>query len=197
MGFKSWETPPDFFKALNAEFHFTLDAAASHENALCKFYFTPEGMFSKLGNSYTTENYGANGLEQSWQGHRVFCNPPYDSSIGEWVKQAKKKNDLAVMLLPPSVDTAWYTRLLGQFEGLTHITGRRWGETFWQGPVQLDEKFALLTMQGRLKFWHPALKPGSRLEDHAVLGDAIFDFSLPHVPGPAPRAGNMLAIWRK
>ena len=193
MGFKNWETPPDFFKALDAEFHFTLDAAASHENALCPYYCTPEGSIVEGGVIDT------DGLSTNWNGYRVFCNPPYDSSLGDWAKKASRSHgcSLVVMLLPPSVDTAWYTRLLGQLQGLTRITGRRYGETFWQGPAQLDEKFALLTMQGRLKFWHPALRPGHKLKEHALFRDAIFDFTKPHVPGPAPRAGNMLAIWRK
>lgn len=39
---KNWETPQKFFDALNEEFHFTLDAAASHENHKCENYYTEE-----------------------------------------------------------------------------------------------------------------------------------------------------------
>ena len=35
-----WATPMDFFNALDAEFHFTLDPCASPENAQCKKYYT-------------------------------------------------------------------------------------------------------------------------------------------------------------
>jgi len=35
-----WETPPDLFATLDAEFHFTLDAAASARNRKCKNYFS-------------------------------------------------------------------------------------------------------------------------------------------------------------
>jgi len=35
-----WHTPRDFFEPLNAEFNFTLDVAATAENALCPRYFT-------------------------------------------------------------------------------------------------------------------------------------------------------------
>lgn len=35
-----WATPMDFFNALDAEFHFTLDPCASPENAKCKKYYT-------------------------------------------------------------------------------------------------------------------------------------------------------------
>ena len=39
-----WTTPQDFFDKLDAEFHFTLDAAATKENAKCPDYFTEEQM---------------------------------------------------------------------------------------------------------------------------------------------------------
>lgn len=35
-----WETPQKLFDELDAEFHFTLDAAASDENHKCARYFT-------------------------------------------------------------------------------------------------------------------------------------------------------------
>ena len=37
---QDWETPDDLFKILDDEFHFTMDAAASDQNAKCKQYFT-------------------------------------------------------------------------------------------------------------------------------------------------------------
>lgn len=38
----NWRTPDDLFDALNREFNFVLDAAATDENAKCKRYYTPE-----------------------------------------------------------------------------------------------------------------------------------------------------------
>lgn len=35
-------TPQDFFAQLDAEFHFTLDAAATEKSAKCEKYYTPE-----------------------------------------------------------------------------------------------------------------------------------------------------------
>jgi general stress protein YciG len=35
-----WATPQDFFDALNEEFHFSVDLAASPENAKCFAYYT-------------------------------------------------------------------------------------------------------------------------------------------------------------
>jgi len=37
-----WRTPPEIFAALDAEFGFQIDAAASAENALCRRYITAE-----------------------------------------------------------------------------------------------------------------------------------------------------------
>ena len=37
-----WQTPIPLFVALDAEFCFTLDAAASRDNALCNRYITAE-----------------------------------------------------------------------------------------------------------------------------------------------------------
>ena len=37
-----WETPQSLFNALDSEFHFTLDVAASDQNAKCKRYYTKE-----------------------------------------------------------------------------------------------------------------------------------------------------------
>lgn len=89
-----WATPQDFFDALDAEFHFTLDACAVKENAKCAAYYTPE----------------QNGLDQPWTG-QVWCNPPYGRNVGQWVKKAHDTasgGGLVVMLLPARTDTRWF-----------------------------------------------------------------------------------------
>lgn len=86
-----WSTPQDFFDKLNEEFCFDLDPCASDENHKCAVYHTE----------------AENGLEQSWAGNRVFCNPPY-SNIGEWVAKAARERALTVMLIPARTDTRWF-----------------------------------------------------------------------------------------
>nr|UWF92264.1 MAG: DNA N-6-adenine-methyltransferase [Bacteriophage sp.] len=89
-----WATPQDFFDALDAEFHFTLDACAVKENAKCAAYYTPE----------------QNGLDQPWTG-QVWCNPPYGRNVGQWVKKAHDTasgGGCVVMLLPARTDTRWF-----------------------------------------------------------------------------------------
>lgn len=86
-----WATPQDFYDKLNDRFHFNLDPCATHENHKCERYFTIE----------------QNGLQQNWEGARVFCNPPY-SQISDWVAKASTSNAFVVMLIPARTDTKWF-----------------------------------------------------------------------------------------
>lgn len=91
-----WETPQKLFDQLNEEFHFTLDAASSDQNAKCEHH-------------YTASN---SGLEHSWEGETVFCNPPYGRNIGDWIRkasqEASKPDTLVVLLVPARTDTRWF-----------------------------------------------------------------------------------------
>lgn len=109
---EKWATPQDFFDKLNEEFHFTLDAAASSDNAKCTNYFTEE----------------QDGLAQSWGGHTVWCNPPYCRKTGLWVKKAYEEHQrtgcTVVMLLPSRTDVRWFhDYILGKAE-IRFIKGR-------------------------------------------------------------------------
>jgi phage N-6-adenine-methyltransferase len=97
----SWEV----FNPLQERFAFTLDAAASPENA-------------KLPRFVTTVE---NGLERGWGGERVWCNPPY-SSIGAWVAKAWREwrstypPAVIVMLLPANrCEQGWWQHEVEQF----------------------------------------------------------------------------------
>ena len=91
-----WATPQNLFDALDTIHHFTLDPAATHENAKCARHFTKE----------------QDGLAQNWGGETVFCNPPYGRDIGAWVKkgfqEGQKPGTKVVMLLPARTDTKWF-----------------------------------------------------------------------------------------
>jgi len=72
----AWATPQKFFDELDEEFHFTLDVAASKENAKCARYYTVEddGLTASWGSTTNPEV--------------VWCNPPYARRItGLWVKK--------------------------------------------------------------------------------------------------------------
>jgi len=64
-----WETPQDFFDALDAEFHFTLDPCSTDENAKCAKHYTRED----------------DGLSKDWTGETVYCNPPYGKEMPRWI----------------------------------------------------------------------------------------------------------------
>lgn len=88
-------TTPEDFEPLHERFGFTVDVAASADNA-------------KLPRFYTFHD---DGLAQSWRGERVWCNPPY-SSIEPWVEKAHGSGaELVVMLLPANrTEQGWWQR---------------------------------------------------------------------------------------
>lgn len=117
-----WATPQAFFDALNAEFHFTLDPAATKENAKTKRFFTEE----------------QNGLVQSWDNEIVFCNPPYGRSLKDWVKKsAEAKGGTVVLLIPARTDTTYFHQYIYKKRGveIRFIKGRlKFGEATASAP---------------------------------------------------------------
>jgi phage N-6-adenine-methyltransferase len=90
-----WETPPDLFRKLNREFHFTLDACASRGNHKCNRYYTKED----------------NGRRIHWINERVYMNPPY-SEVGKWMHWAYynclRYNALVVCLVLARTSNFWF-----------------------------------------------------------------------------------------
>jgi hypothetical protein len=84
-------TPRDFFDKLHARFHFTMDGAASAENALLP-------------------RFSSETKHRPWEGERVFCNPPW-GSIADFLDEASWA-DLAVFLVPARVNAKWFHRAL-------------------------------------------------------------------------------------
>ncbi len=91
-----WETPQNLYDFLDAIFNFDLDPCALPTNAKCKRFFTPD----------------QDGLKQSWEGRRVFMNPPYGREVKRWVQkaynEAQKDDTVVVCLLPARTDTSWW-----------------------------------------------------------------------------------------
>ncbi|MCH7689188.1 MAG: hypothetical protein IH899_21360, partial [Planctomycetes bacterium] len=81
-------TPDWLFDRLNNEFGFTVDVAASTDNAKCARFYTKK----------------EDGLKQSWAGEVAWCNPPFSKhETGLWVKKAhaeSRKGATVVMLIP-------------------------------------------------------------------------------------------------
>ncbi len=83
-----WQTPAWLFDLVHSVFDFTIDGAASKENAqLLRFWDTE-----------------TDGLKQDWTGERVWINPPYGLTQRVWITKAheewEKKRAESVMLIP-------------------------------------------------------------------------------------------------
>lgn len=108
-----WTTPRSLFDEYDRKFHFTLDPCCMVESALCKTFFTPE----------------QDGLKQSWQGHRVFMNPPYGRGLlDKWcckaVEECLKGNCLIVGLLPASTGSKWWHKWIEGYATVRFLKGR-------------------------------------------------------------------------
>lgn len=108
----NWCTPKSFYDKLNRIYNFTLDACATDKSAKCPKYFTPE----------------TDGLNQSWEGNVVFCNPPYGKDISKWIKKAydesRKPNTTVVLLIPARTDTKYFHDYIYGKARLRFIKGR-------------------------------------------------------------------------
>tara|TARA_R110002020_G_scaffold123083_2_gene279191 strand:- start:3576 stop:4076 length:501 start_codon:yes stop_codon:yes gene_type:complete len=124
-----WSTPDDLYKALDAEFGFTLDAAATAFNAKCATYLSRD----------------QDALLQRWAlipSHRpakpvVWLNPPY-SRLRQFLAKAvtESANGCTVVCLVPSrTDTRW------------------WHESVWDTATHAPRPgVSVRFIRGRLKF---------------------------------------------
>ncbi|HAS1184546.1 TPA: phage N-6-adenine-methyltransferase [Enterobacter cloacae] len=111
-----WRTPPALFAALDAEFCFQLDAAASPHNTLCRKFITAE----------------QNTLETPWDDYLnvpgyVWMNPPY-SDITPFVKKAaaESANQIGtVMLVPADTSVGWFKEAIHTASEVRFITAGR------------------------------------------------------------------------
>lgn len=101
-----WETPTKLYIYLHRLFNFTVDAAASKNNALCNKFWSEED----------------SALEKDWSKERVFCNPPYSMSA-EFANYALCMMQTGCLLLPVRTDRLWYQSLVEEFK-TCYITGR-------------------------------------------------------------------------
>lgn len=135
-----WETPQFLFDALNHEFHFTLDAAASMENRKVDKFFSVHQDAFRL----------------QWKGV-VFCNPPYSNGIGRWLAKAKQsavEGATVVVLVPARTDTqAWFDH--ARFGEVRFLKGRL---RFVGAPTSAPFPSALIIYRPGLprstSYWH-------------------------------------------
>jgi site-specific DNA-methyltransferase (adenine-specific) len=92
-----WATPKGVYDQLHAEFHFTLDPCPLQVATL--------------------------DCLRSWEGERVFCNPPYGAEIRKYLVKAREA-DCTVYLLPARTDTQWFHAYCLQAEEIRFLKGR-------------------------------------------------------------------------
>lgn len=85
-------TPALLFKTLQEEYSFDCDICACDHNAKLSAYLTKED----------------DALSSSWEGLRVWCNPPYNN-IPVWLAHAPEPVVVAY-LLPARTDRWWWRR---------------------------------------------------------------------------------------
>ena len=98
---QDWGTPPQFVDWIEHELgvEFTLDAAASEENAKAPLWFDEE----------------MNGLKQPWGNMGVvWVNPPFGRELKDWVLKASQEagNARIFMLIPCRPDTQYFHELI-------------------------------------------------------------------------------------
>lgn len=99
-----WATPEGVFNALNAEFGFDHDAAATADNSWVDGdYFGPDHRLKWMRDALTVENW-------SPYGPVIWLNPPY-SKCREFIAKAaeeSRKGCTVVCLVPSRTDTRWW-----------------------------------------------------------------------------------------
>jgi len=127
-----WSTPDDIFKPLEEEFGFTLDVAASDENAKCIEYISSE----------------RDGLKTPWKGV-CWCNPPYGRGLSKWVRKAvwETWNGVStVVLIPVRSNTIWWHELCIPFGEIRFVKGR---PKFSGASEGLPWPLAVIVFRGR------------------------------------------------
>jgi len=123
----SWATDPLVFNAMNREFDFSLDAAASNSNYLCESYLTKEDNALEIDWIIAIRDHSAVSKAAVW------VNPPYcRGSIKKFMDKAieqKEKGVTTVMLVPATLEAKWL-------------------------PVHSISEIRVVT-GGRLSFYHP------------------------------------------
>jgi len=113
-----WATPRYLFDQIHGEFNFTIDVCAAVESAC-------------LGRFWTEYD---DALLRSWEGERVWMNPPFGRQIKRWMEKAWNESahtELIVCLCPSRTDTEWWHEYAMRADEIRFLRGRL---SFNDGP---------------------------------------------------------------
>jgi len=121
----SWGTDPVIFRAMDREFNFSLDAAASDKNHLVPNYLTKEDDSLTIDWLRRIEHY-----KQPMQFRSkitVWINPPYGKGfIKKFMQKCieqKSKGVTSVLLVPATLDAQWLP--INEISEIRIVTGGR------------------------------------------------------------------------
>ena len=138
-----WQTPLWLFDALDIEFGFWLDSAASDKNALCVHWLTEAD----------------DALNSEWISHgAIWNNSPY-SNIRPWVEKAAEQciqqRQTVVMLVPEDMSVGWFSKALESVDEVRIITDGR--INFIEPSTGLEKKGN--SKGSMLLIWRPFISP--------------------------------------
>lgn len=171
------ETPVALLRQLDAEFDFTLDAAATHENAVCDTYYTETGLYEAV-DGFRCLGQGC-GLTGNWTGS-VWCNPPF-SELERWVEKA----------------WAEFRRVGGPRSIVMLVPGNRQEQGWWQDLVEpfrdRDDSFRTRNLPGRIRF---TVDGGQPIYKRDKAGNVCYTKKGEPIVGSAS-FGCVLLIWKR
>ena len=114
-GKDDWETPPRVFDYANQVFGpFTIDLAASPENALVNRFYTEQD----------------NALLQDWRGENAWCNCPY-SLADEFIEKAAEaiservwKTKITLLIPARTSNKSWHKYIFTKASWIIFVDGR-------------------------------------------------------------------------
>lgn len=173
------ETPRWLLEQLDAEFQFTLDVAATHENAVCDTYYTEQGLWQNTDERGPLLWRSVDGLTGLWFGS-VWCNPPF-SDLWIWVEKAwaemaRRDGPASIVMLCP---------------------GNRQEQPGWQKLVEpfrdRDDKFRTRHPPGRIRF---TVNGGQPIYKRDKAGNICRTKKGEPIIGSAS-FGCVLLVWRR
>jgi phage N-6-adenine-methyltransferase len=105
------ETPEEFFRILDDEFHFTIDACATAATAKCPRFVSPEMDF----------------FQYVFVQEVAWMNPEYGTMIGKFMQRAFEQSQdgsTFVCLVPSRTDTEWWHSWALKADEVRQVKGR-------------------------------------------------------------------------
>ena len=113
-----WRTPRDLFDALDAEFFFRVDAAATRENAMVGRYYGPDHEIPAHRDALALAVWNS----------PAWLNPPYGRALPLWMRHAHAQAEIhgstVVCLVPARTDSRWWHDYVMQATDIRLIPGR-------------------------------------------------------------------------